>query len=83
MNRQLIEGILKIGLNTAGGLLGAGPAGVLLSLGGQITKLVIDKIQEQGGQALDDLTQAQMEAAVAALVWKSPEELEKEGLGGK
>ena len=81
MNRQLIEGLIKIGLATAAGMIPGGAA--LLTIGAAVTNDVIDQITAHNGErALDDLTQAEMEAAVAALVWKSPEQLEAEGLGG-
>ena len=82
MNRQLIEGLIKIGLSTAATMIPGGAA--LIALGTAVTHDVIEKIQaHNNGRALDDLTQAEMELSVAALVWRSPEDLEKEGLGGK
>ena len=80
MNRQFLEGLLKIGLTTASGFIPGGA--VLVSLTGQITQKVIEQIQSHNnGRSLDDLTQEEMEASVAAMVWKSPEDLEAEGLG--
>jgi hypothetical protein len=81
MSRALIEGLLKIGLQTASTMIPGGAA--LVAIGAAVANDVIERIQaHNNGRALDDLTQAEMEASVAALVWKSPEELEKEGLGG-
>ena len=82
MNRALIEGLLKIGLATAAGLVPG--AGAILTIAGAVTEKVVKQIEDHNsGRALDDLTQEEMEASVSELLktgWKSPEDLEGGGL---
>lgn len=79
MNRATIEGIVNIALQMFAPMI---PGGALISIGVAATEKLIDRLQEHVGKPLDDMTQEEMETAVAALeaLIEDPEKLEEEGL---